>query len=148
MQFLTLLGKKLKSEEVIELLELHDVSVVYDFDRFQEGMKDVYWASSRDQGFELRFNEEQILDVVFLYIVESSGFSSVDKSQLDAPLFSSYREAKQSFEAEGVEYVSSPSNDPNHEMFQRWIKGIFQGYSIHYEFADHTLAKVTMTLIA
>ena len=40
-----LLGRMLKDDDVLEVLEAYEVeTVVYDFDRNHENMEDVYWA--------------------------------------------------------------------------------------------------------
>ena len=59
MQFLDLLGRELKSHEVVQILEAHSVDVVYEFDRHFEGMDDLYWASFYEQGFQFGFNQDQ-----------------------------------------------------------------------------------------
>jgi hypothetical protein len=57
MEFLPLLGKHLKDDEVIEVLEWANMEVVYDFDRLHENTPDVYWASATAEGFQFRFDE-------------------------------------------------------------------------------------------
>lgn len=42
MHLTELLGKQLKSETIVALLEEHDVDVIYDFDPLLEGDPDVY----------------------------------------------------------------------------------------------------------
>lgn len=147
MQFSKLLGQKLKSDDIIELLEHFDIDVVYDFDRLHEGMEDIYWASAYEQGFQLRFDKEQTLDVVFLYMIERDGFTPISESEIEVPIFASFVDAKESFEVSGIEYTNSPSDDPNHKMYQRWIKSKSDGHTVHYEFVNQRLRMITMSLV-
>lgn len=147
MQFSNLLGKKLKSDEVIELLEHFDVPVIYDFDRLHEGMEDVYWASAYDQGFQFRFDENQVLDVIFLYMIERDGFTPIRESEIEEPIFSSFVGAKEQFDRSGTEYTSSPNDDPNDKFYQRWIKAKKGAFTVHYEFVNKKLRMITMSLI-
>ncbi|MCU8019582.1 hypothetical protein L5M36_22280 [Shewanella sp. SM72] len=147
MQLLKLLGSKLKSDDVIELLEHLGIDVIYDFDRHHEGMEDVYWALFYEQGFQFRFNESQLLDVIFLYIIERDGFEPISKDLIETPIYASFTEAKNSFNSLGIEYTNSPDDDPNHMLYQRWIKSKHQGFTTHYEFTDEKLRMITMSLI-
>ncbi|NYF20784.1 hypothetical protein HDC36_002245 [Xanthomonas sp. JAI131] len=54
MTALSLLGKSLKDEEIIDILEQFDVDVVYSFDRIHENTPDVYWAAIKSAGFQRR----------------------------------------------------------------------------------------------
>ncbi len=56
----------MKDDDTLEVLERYDITVTYDFDRTHENIDDMYWAASKDGGFQFRFNKEQKLDVVFL----------------------------------------------------------------------------------
>jgi len=51
MDFESLLGRQLKDDEVVEVLEARDMQVVYDFDRTHENLEDVYWAAAQASGF-------------------------------------------------------------------------------------------------
>jgi hypothetical protein len=57
MRFETFLGKHLKDDDVIEVLEIHSMKVWYDFDRSHEGLEDIYWSEAPASGFIFRFNE-------------------------------------------------------------------------------------------
>jgi hypothetical protein len=146
-QFTKLLGNKLKSDQVIELLEHYDVDVIYDFDRLHEGTEDVYWASFYEQGFQFRFNKEQTLDVIFLYMQERDGFLYIHDNEVDVDVLSSFVEAKESFEEKGIEYITSPSDDPDHVLYQRWIKSKSGGFSAHYEFIKSKLRMITLSIV-
>jgi hypothetical protein len=147
MEFAKLLGKKLKDDLVMEILEHYDINVLYDFDRTHEGMEDLYWAASQENGFQFRFNEKQLLDVVFLYMVPREGFTPIDKSVIDIPVYESFLEAKSAFENNGIKFTNHPSEDPNDKWFQRWIKGTHSTYTTHYEFKDKRLRMITLGLI-
>ena len=147
MDFIQLLGKHLKDNSVLELLEQFEIDVIYDFDRTHEGMGDVYWAAFQDQGFLLRFDHNQKLDVIFLYISPHEGFISIPESEIDVPVYSSFSEAKNAFKEECLEYLNSPSNDPNDRWYQRWIKANHENYTSHYEFVDKQLRKITLSVV-
>ncbi len=51
MKFLPLLGKLLKDDEVVAVLEQADMEVIYDFDRLHENTPDKYWAESKKHGY-------------------------------------------------------------------------------------------------
>ena len=136
MNFLPLLGLALKSDEVIEVLEDFDMKVTYDFDRLHEGSEDLYWSESRSDGFQFRFDQRQVLDVVFLYVSEHSGFSPVDLGTTDVPLFASLEETRSAFERAGTAFKTGDS----------WIKSLGSEHSVHYEFRGRILALVTLML--
>jgi hypothetical protein len=138
MNLLSLLDLALKSDEVIDVLETFDLRVVYDFDRLRENTPDVYWASSPNGGFELRFNERQVLDTIFMYAQPKGRFASVERNCTGLPLHSSFKEAKATFETGATAF----QNEPNGEG---WIKGMFGTHSVHYEFnSSGALALVTV----
>jgi len=145
LQFAKLIGQHLKGNEHLEMLELRDVDVIYEYDRTHEGMEDVYWAACREEGFQFRFDENQKLDVVFLYIEESEDFTSIDRSIIDVDVFNTFLEAKDSFEKSGVAYQNSPSEDPEDAWYQRWIKANHENYTAHYEFRDKILFRITLS---
>ncbi len=136
MNFLQLLGRPLKSDDVIEVLEDFDMPVTYDFDRLHEGTEDLFWSESRPYGFQFRFNEAQILDVAFLYVAAHSGFSPVNLAATDVPAFASLEEARSAFERSGQTFKTGDG----------WIKVLGPQHSVHYEFRDAGLALVTLSL--
>jgi hypothetical protein len=99
MKYIDLLGQHLKSDAVIDVLECDDLDVVYAFDRLHENRPDVYWVASKAEGVQMRFNEDQILDVMFFYIQPDEGFSSCDPESLGIQLFDS-RDAARDFAAQ------------------------------------------------
>ncbi|MGY5798064.1 hypothetical protein [Rheinheimera faecalis] len=146
MQFTNLLGKQLKDDEVIEILERYDIDVIYNFDRTHEGMEDVYWAASKENGFQFRFNESQKLDVIFLYMVACEGFTPISREEVGVPIYESFIEAKSGFETNNLDYIKSPSEDPENAWYQRWIKVSEGAYNRHYEFKDGKLRMITLSL--
>ena len=75
-----LLDLALKSDEIVEVLESIELTVVYDFDRFNEGTANAYWVEAYEAGFELRFDERQVLRTMFAYAAPRDRFSEVDPS--------------------------------------------------------------------
>ncbi|WP_269532849.1 hypothetical protein [Chitinimonas sp. BJYL2] len=138
MNLLYLLNLALKSDEVIEVLEDYNITVVYDFDRFRENSPDLYWASSADAGFELRFNERQVLDTIFMYASPRHSFNSVASGIEGVPCFNSFEAATEGFKRMGIAYEAAPEGND-------WIKGDFNAYQVHYEFChDGALGLVTI----
>ena len=127
MNLSSLIELALKSEEVVELLEHYEIPVVYDFDRLNENTPDIYWASSPKDGFELRFNEEQVLVAIFMHVVPDGTFSAIDPNLVGAPLYGTFTEAKTAFETDGITFRTSADGEG-------WIKGNFKDYSVHYQF--------------
>ncbi len=65
MKYIDLLGQSLKGDDVIDILECDDLDVIYAFDRLRENQPDEYWVASKAAGVQMRFNEHQILDLLF-----------------------------------------------------------------------------------
>ena len=142
MHLLPLLGKALKDDEVIDLLEDFEMPVIYDFDRLHEGQPDRYWAAAKQAGIQLRFDESQTLDVVFLYIVPDEGFAGYNLGDSDVPIFASVSEVQSFGETRQLQIDKGRS-----ELFgatQDWIRLGFGPYFIHYAFHAGSLARVTV----
>jgi len=139
MTILSLLGKPLKDDNVIELLEQYGVDVIYSFDRLHENSPDEYWASIKEAGIQLRFNEHQLLDTAFCYIIPRNGFSSVSPEDIGAPVYGSYALAEQSCQRNGIKHKTSAS--PGF-----WLKALGPDYDVHYEFNSTGLSMVTLML--
>lgn len=138
LQLSVLLDLALKSDELIELLEDFDLSVVYDFDRLNEGAEDVYWVSAQDAGFQLKFDRNQVLRTVFAYAVPRDGFSEVDSSIVGVSFYSSLEEAQRAFDDAGIPFTAGHAE-------HHWIKGQLPEYAAHYEFSPSgKLALVTL----
>lgn len=115
------------------------MTVAYEFDRTHEGMDDVYWSGSQPNGFQLGFDKDQVLYVVFLYIAASEGFDPIDPEEVDFSMYGSFDEAKASFDSQGLSYKVSPGE-------KWWIKGDFDGFTRHYQFRGGNLHRITLSL--
>jgi hypothetical protein len=144
MNLRTLLGHKLKDDEILEVLEAYRVeSVIYDFDRHHENMKDAYWAAAKDAGFQLRFDQYQVLDTIFCYIVANEGFSPTSPQIIGAPIYRSFDEAEAASKTAGLKYsVSDPKNGPT--FHKLWLRVELPERHEHYEFRDAGLSQVTL----
>jgi len=132
MPFTHLLGAHLKSDPVLELLEMHDVEVIYAFDRTHENMPDQYWAGSKGQGFLLRFNELQVLDTVFLYLMSREGYSAIDRLEVDVPIYESFERAQEAFQSASIRYRHSGEVAGAGERW--WIKCAMECGTAHYQY--------------
>ena len=138
MNLFSLLNLALKSDEVIELIEHYEVSVVYDFDRLNENTPDVYWASSRQAGFELRFDERQVLNTIFMYVLPRGSFSPIDPGIAGVPFYRTFVEANTAFQGNNIPFRKSAEDCV-------WIKGDFGTHQVHYEFnSEGVLSLVTV----
>lgn len=143
MKFLPLLGKKLKDDDVIEILEGLNMDVIYEFDRLHEGQPDIYWAASKPEGFQFRFDEAQRLDVVFLHITPSDGYAAISQRDSDIPFFSSTQEVETFGEAQHLRVEKGSADFLG--ISRKWARLGFVSHSIHYEFHAGTLALVTIS---
>ena len=130
-------------DEVIEVLEMRDIEVVYDFDRLHENQPDKYWATDKNSGFQFGFDADQILHVIFLYATPTDGFVPIDPGSCDVPLFPSGAEveahaSRASLRAKrgGTEFLG---------VRREWVRLEYPGYSLHYEFAAGGLQLVTIS---
>jgi hypothetical protein len=138
MNFVPLIGQPLKGDDVIELLEDFDMTVVYDFDRLHENTDDCYWSEAKAEGFQFRFDQEQRLDVVFLYVRARHGFAAIDTSDLDVLVFDSPAAARLEFERTGAAIKAGDG----------WIKAQYGNHWRHYEFRDGGLSMITLSAVA
>lgn len=143
MQFTQLLGKAMKDDDILEILEHYDITVTYDFDRTHENIDDLYWAATEAAGIQFRFNKDQILDVVFLYMVHREGFEAVDRTLLDVPIFESFDEAQQTCLMKNIPFKANPGElgTPGHKW---WIKLDFGGHTAHYQYKEGQLIMITL----
>jgi hypothetical protein len=143
MNFATLIGKRLKDDDVVEILDASDITVTYDFDRTHENIDDVYWAEAKNHGFVLRFNKHQVIDTVFLYVSAKDGYSPIDRGSVDVPVYDSIEGAETSGSVTGIPYQR------NGEMKSfpgaQWIKFDHGGYTVHYQFNDQHLSLITIS---
>jgi len=135
---LSLLGKALKEDCVVELLETHDANVIYAFDRLHENTPDIYWASLPTAGVLLRFNERQILSTIFCYVVAREGFDAVAREAIGIPLYETFQLAEEACQLNNAAYTASPSRS--------WLKVLDNTHQTHYEYSDGSLSLITLML--
>jgi hypothetical protein len=140
MKFTQLLGIAMKDDDMLEVLENYDMSVTYDFDRTHENIDDLYWAGSKEAGFQFRFNKDQILDTVFCYVESREEFEAIDQELLDVPIYGSFDEAKQACLTKSVPYKESPGAPG------WWIKLDFGKYTVHYQYKEGSLIMITLSV--
>lgn len=137
MKYIDLLGKHLKSGEVIDVLECDDLDVIYSFDRLHENQPDEYWVPSKAEGIQMRFNEDQILDTLFFYIEADEGFSPCDPDTLGVPIFGSRASARDYASQSGLSVTEGEVDFLG--VFRKWIKIDFGSHLHHSEFREGKL---------
>lgn len=141
MKYIDLLGHPLKDPNVIDVLETGDLEVIYSFDRLNENQPDAYWVESRDEGVQMRFDEDQILDTLFFYIEPDEGFSRCAQTTMGIPVFNTLQAAKQHAESSG--HPSQEGETDFLGIHRKWIKIDFGDFLHHSEFQDSRLHRVT-----
>ena len=145
MHFLPFLGKALKADEVLELLEDQDIDVVYDIDRSHENIPDKYWATSQKNGFQFRFDADQKLDVIFLYVAPVDGFSAIDCRDLDVPSFAGIAQVEAYCTSKNLRFAKGQMRSG--VLSDRdWARIDFDAHSIHYDFRADILTIITLSL--
>ena len=143
MRFIPLLGKPLKDDDIIEILDWGEMDVIYEFDRLHENQPDRYSAAWRTRGIQLGFDVHQRLDVIFLYAVPTDGFSAFDNSECDIPFFSSPSEAEK--------HAATARLSKGEAVFlgvlRHWVRLDFPSHSAHYEFQEGVLTLVTLSRV-
>ena len=148
MNFLPLLGKQLKDDDMFDVLtddNGSDIEVVYDFDRLHENMPDMYWATSKKDGFQFKFNADQILETIFLHAASIEGFTPVAHEHCDVPFFSTIEAVK----IYGVEMMLPAVKGGRVDLLgvrREWMRLEFEKHFAHYEFRGDELALVTVML--
>ena len=137
MKYIALLGKQLKSDEVIDVLECDDLEVIYSFDRLHENQPDEYWVASKAEGVQMRFNEDQVLDTLFFYIQPDEGFSMCDSDSLGVPVFDSRDSARTYATQSGLPVIEGEVNFLG--VHRKWIKIDFGSHLHHSEFRGEKL---------
>ena len=144
MDLSALLGHKLKDDDVIEILEGYDIEVVYEFDRLHDNLPDVYWASVREAGFQLRFNEDQVLGTIFCYVVAKDGFSPIAPAIIGAPVYKTFDDAEQACKSHGLRYSTSDATKaPPHRHW--WLRVEAPEHWSHYQLENGLVALVTLS---
>jgi len=143
MDFISLLGKKLKDDEIIEILEDNNLQTVYEFDRMHENMDDIYWVEAKNKGYVFRFNKDQILDTIFLYIMKDMNINKIDITEIEFTIYKKIDEARCDFIKMNINYQQG-NVDQSIAYNQYWIKSIFPNYSIHYQYNNKKLSLITI----
>ena len=139
MQLAKYIGENLKSDCVIEMLEHFDMSVMYDFDRSHENTPDSYSSAAKGAGFEIRFNDYQILDVIWCYVEPRDGFSRVNRELIGASIPPNFAAAKSHAVKSSVQLSESKDQ-------ASWLCLKYENLWIHYEFSSDQLTLVTFML--
>jgi len=138
MKFVSLLGKYLKDPEVVSFLRAREIEVTYAFDE-EDDEYDFYWATAKQKGFEIRFNDQQILDTVFCHIVANKGFEPINQDMIGVPVYPTLEEGLKAGK-EGVEHALSGSGDV------RKVVGIaYADHMVHYEYMNGSIFTVTLS---
>jgi hypothetical protein len=145
MRFLPLLGRHLKDDQVIELLELYNMDVVYDFDRLHENTPDKYWAASKAHGFPFRFTGEQRPETIFLYVASVDGFSAINRSEIDVPLFDGVSEVEAHCTVNGFRFARGHLG-PGALAERDWGRVDTDEWSAHYDFRQGGLTLISLSL--
>ena len=143
MDFIPLLNLGLKSDPILELLELWDCEVVYDFDRNHENIPDKYWARAEEEGVLFRFDEDQQLRCIFLHVTTKDGFSSIDLTSTDIHEFETIEKVR-SYASQNNISISN-GHTTLFGQPRDWARLEFDDHWVHYEFRDGVLAVVTLT---
>ncbi len=139
------LGGRLKDDSVLELLECHDLEVIYHFDRIHENTPDFYTSSCLEGGFELRFDENQILSTVFCYIDPRDGFSPIEASIVGVPLYGSLADAQTAASQFQVAITVRENVESLGRVFS-WVRLEFSDHWRRYEYSSGSLSEVTLML--
>jgi hypothetical protein len=143
MKFLSLLGRLLKDDEIIEILEGLNIDVIYEFDRLHENQPDIYWATSKPEGFQFRFDENQKLEVVFLRITSGDGYAAFSQRDCDIPFFASKQEVEAFGEAQHLQVTKGSADFLG--VYRDWVRLEFATHSINYTFQRGSLALVAIS---
>ena len=142
-----LLGKKLKDDEVLQLLEDCQAGpVTYEFDRLHEGTPDSYWLEVLGEGFAIRFDEAQTLETIQCYVVPVDGFSAIDAGLLGVPLYATRDEVQRASTDMGLRVVTGDADIPALRLQTAWARVEAEDFWTHYEFRAGVLCMVNLSL--
>lgn len=145
MYHLDLLGTHLKDDFLCDLFETYDVQVEYLYDRTHENLPDEYHTEVLDLGLQFVFDDHQVLRTLFLTPVDISTFNPFASDER-VPTFASKSDALSHASANGEEF-SEGSADFMGEQ-KEWIRFEANAYTIHYEYVDGGLRKITLQSVA
>ena len=132
--------REMKSDDIIDFLERFKMEVIYDFDRLHEGTPDRYSASSLAEGFELRFDEHQIMDTIWCYIRPRRRFAAIDPTTIGVYIPASHSDAKRHATQNEKRFTESTPESSS----SSYVRVERESLWIHYEFSGGALSLVTL----
>lgn len=123
-------GMHLKSEEMIQFLELYNLSVEYNFDRLDEGQRDTYSVECAEPAIALRFDDRQRCTAIFV----RDPVAALKDGLVAFPNLHSPREIEEYARSNGLVLRRGPS----------WLRCDGPDRSHHYEFVGDKLTMVTI----
>lgn len=124
------IGMLLKSDEMIDFLELYDLSVGYHFDRLHEGQSDSYNVESKEPPLELKLDAEQRCTTIFV----RDPAAVLDAGLVSFPNLRSSREIEEYAKTNGLVLRRRSS----------WFRCDGPSRCHHYEFAGDKVTMVTI----
>jgi hypothetical protein len=147
MNYIDILGESLKNAFLIDLFEIYDVDVIYEYDRTYENIEDEYRAEIPEMGLGFIFDSSQRLTTLFMKIVEHSGYNPFEGDDPRKVSFSSAPGAMRYAKEKSIDAVHQEAKtDSFFGDVPEWVKFNFQSYSIHYQFSDYGVHLVTLQL--
>jgi hypothetical protein len=143
MNFLSLIGKQPKDDDVIEVLDDFDMTVEYDFDRSHENMPDKYWGCSKQRGLQFTFDENQVLQTIFIYRSGIEGYTPFSGQDGGISFFATIKEAeKWMHDAALAPQKGEPKEFQG--IWREWIRAEKDGKFISYEFRRDGPSMITL----
>ncbi|MGU5738651.1 hypothetical protein [Aeromonas caviae] len=141
MKHLEIIGEDLKSDVLNDLFETYDVYVMYRYDRTNENMPDEYVAELPELGLEFLFDSQQKLTVLFIENTQTSGFNPFEDDE-SLPRFASKSDAIVHARRNGFQLSEGRADCLG--AVRDWVRFEHEHYSVHYEFVDAKLQKITV----
>lgn len=142
-EYKPLLGEALKSDLMLDALETYDVQVIYEYDRTHENLPDEYYAACHDLGLALRFDQDQKLQDIYLYLAEAEGFSVANLDDTDIQVFDSKPKVRAYGEKNGIQLSEGVADFMGEE--HDWIRLDDADHTIHYDFREGFLSLITVS---
>jgi len=114
------------------------MTVVYDFDRLHENSPDTYYASAYAGGFQFGFDEHQVLEVIWCYVLPAEGHAAIDLDMLGTPAFDTFALAQDYAQTSGIRTVQDQSGEG-------WIRFEYKTARVPYQFDNGCLSRVTIS---
>ena len=144
MTLIEYIGLGLKSDEVVDLLEQYDMQVIYRFDRLHENSPDEYSSAAPEAGFQLSFDENQVLTTIFCYVKGRDGFVPVDPEMVGVAFFQSAAAARAAGESKGMKCLFKDGVKFLGRTLS-WVSFEMEHRKIHYEYEEGGLALITLS---